>query len=375
MTIPDFDSLPRDCWATINTAQLSENLRRLKAVAGVPVMAVVKANGYGHGYENAACAFIAGGASYLGVATLSEGLLLRKLGIEIPVLVVGGMLPADIVLAAQAALDFFVWQPDHIQALRDMPKGSGLIRAHLKVDTGMGRSGCMPNEALAIAQALKTISGVELTGLCTHFASADIPGIDDTARQIEKFDQVIAALAVSGIRPRIIHAANSPGTLYFVQARYDMVRVGITAYGIPPDTGLKIPDGVKPALGWRARITSTKILPAGHGISYGSEYKLPAPTRVGVLPVGYADGYRRTPKNVNSVLVEGRECKVLGRVCMDQCMIDLGGFGDITGAEAILVGEQGGKNISVDDLAQRWGTISYEVLTGIAMRVPRRVMS
>jgi alanine racemase len=367
-----FDTLPRDCWVTINSAQLAENIRRLQMVAGCPILAVIKANGYGHGYENAAKAFLKGGATYLGVATLSEGLLLRKLGITAPVLVICGMLPPEITLAAEAGLDFFVWRPDHIKALREIA-AKHPVRAHLKVDTGMGRGGCLPDEAAQIAMELQAIKGVEITGLCTHFASADVPGIDDTDRQIAKFDMAIAALAAAGIRPRIIHAANSPGGLYYPKARYDMVRFGIVCYGVPPDGDCwSTPDGVKSALTWHAKITSTKILPAGHGVGYGGAYKLSAPKRIGVLPVGYGDGFRRIV-GVNTVLVDGQERKVLGRVCMDQCMIDLDGFGDITGAEIMLIGQQGNAEISTETLARRWNTNPYEVFTGIAARVPRRV--
>jgi alanine racemase len=150
-----------------------------------------------------------------------------------------------------------------------------------------------------------------------------------------------------------------------------MERLGIAAYGASPDPARKLPDGVKLALTWRARIVESKILPAGHGVSYGGTYKLSAPQRIGVLPVGYGDGFRRMEGN--TVLVEGHERKILGRICMDHCMVDLDGFGDITGGEAILIGEQRGKVISADDVAKRWGTISYDVYTGIAARVARRV--
>ncbi|MEJ0063786.1 MAG: alanine racemase [Alphaproteobacteria bacterium] len=366
-----FDTLPRDCWVDIDASQLADNIRILQAHAGCPALAVIKANGYGHGYQNAARAFLVGGASYLGVASLSEGMLLRQMGITAPVLIICGMLPAEMATAAQAGLEFFVWRSDHVTALREMPKGRKPIRVHLEIDTGMGRGGCWPEEAVQIAQELRQIEGIELAGLCTHFASADILDIDDTPRQIDRFNQAIAALAAVGIRPEIIHAANSPGSLYFPQARYDMVRLGVVAYGVPPDEGLAIPDGVKTALTWRARITSTKILPADHGVGYGSEYTMPSSSRIGVLPVGYADGFRRVPKNINTVLIEGQERKVLGRVCMDQCMIDLSGLGDITGAEAILIGRQGDRQISVEDVARRWNTNPYDVYTGIATRVPR----
>lgn len=371
-----FDMTPRDCWVEINAAQLAENVRRLQAYVDRPLLVAVKANGYGHGYEIAARAFVKGGARYLGVANYAEGLLLRQLGLNIPVLVLSGLLPEEMALAAQAGLDFFVFRPDHIEAMRQMPKPAQGIRVHIKVDTGMGRLGCKPEEVAALGAALKEISGVTIAGMATHFAVASRPNNDHTNGQIDAFDRAIASLAAIGIRPEIIHAANSSGALYHPRARYDMVRVGIVAYGVPPSSivGNVIPEGVQTALTWHARVTSSKRMAAGSTISYGCEYTLPTEARVGVLPVGYADGFFRIPKNVNSVLVEGRECKTLGRINNDQCMIDLGEMPDVTGAHAVLLGKQGEKEISVHDLAQRWETNTYSVYANIAMRVPRRVM-
>ncbi len=378
MTVPFniFDTLPRDCWVNIDTAQLADNVRRLQAHIGRPVLVAIKANGYGHGYENAARAFLAGGARYLGVANYAEGFLLRQLGIAAPVLVLNGMMPNEMVLAAQAGLDFFVWRPDHIAALRQMPKTSTPVRAHIKVDTGMGRLGCFPEEVAQIGEALKSMPNVTIAGLATHFAIASIPDNEHTNGQIAKFDQAIASLAAIGIRPEIIHAANSSGALYHPRARYDMVRVGIVAYGVPPSAvvGPDIPEGVKTALTWHARVTSSKILPANSSVSYGCEYVMPKDARIGILPVGYADGYHRIPKNANSVLIEGQERKILGRINMDQCMVDLDGLPDITGAEAVLLGKQGGKEISVGELSRRWETNTYGVYVGISPRVPRRIV-
>lgn len=368
-----FDNLPRDCWVDIDTAQLSENLRRLIRAVEKPVLAVVKANGYGHGYINAAQAFLAGGAAYLGVANLAEGLVLRQAGIDAPVLVMCAMLPGEMKLAAAAGFEFLVWRQDHITALREIAGKVKPARVHLKINTGMGRLGCRPHEAVAIARELQTIPGVELTGLATHFASAYNPAIPDTDKQIEHFNETIAALAAAGIHPKIIHAANSSGALYYPKGRFDMVRFGISMYGVPGEL-IELPEGVKPALSWHARITATSVLPKGHGVSYAGEYVMPEEGRIGVLPVGYVDGFQRVPKNVNTVLVEGVERKTLGRICMDQCMIDLNGLGDITGAEVVLIGRQKEAEISVRDVAKRWGTNAYDVYCDIAARVPRRAI-
>jgi alanine racemase len=237
----------------------------------------------------------------------------------------------------------------------------------------MGRLGCFPDEVVAIASELKNIPGVAIAGLATHFAKAGPPGSEFTGSQIDKFDEAIAALETVGIRPEIIHASKS-GTINHPRPRYDMVRLGMIAYGVAPAVeGFVLPAGVRTALTWHARITSTKILPKGHGISYGAQYVMPKDARVGILPVGYADGYRRV-LDVNSVLIDGQERKILGSVNMDQCIVDLDGFPDITGNKVDLIGRQGDKKITVQYLAQRWNTNSYSVYTSIHTRVPRRVV-
>ena len=367
-----FDSLPRDCWVDINTAQLTQNLRALQKIANTPVLAVVKSNGYGHGLMHAAKAFLAGGAQYLGVATLSEALILRDEGITAPILIICGLLPHDMIRAAQQSIEFFVWRKDHLEALRAAANPANPIRVHLKINTGMGRLGCWPHEAADMARELQAIKGVTIQGLATHFASAYNPTLPDTNKQIALFNECIASLKAINIRPAIIHAANSSGALCYPDGRYDMVRIGISLYGVPGDM-IPLPDNVKTTLEWKARIISTNILPKGHGVSYSSEYIMPHEGRVGVLPVGYADGFQRVPKNVNTVLVEGQERPILGRMCMDQCLVDLTGFDDITGSEVVLIGKQGDKELYVKDIAKRWGTNAHDVYCGISPRVPRHV--
>lgn len=365
-----FDTTYRDCWVEINFNQLAENVRHLQLVAQRPCLVAVKGNAYGHGYEIAAKAFVKGGARYLGVANYGEGLLLKQCGLTVPILILGGMLPEEMALAAAAGLEFFVFRQDHVDALRQMPKSTP-IRVHIKVDTGMGRLGCFPDEVAGLGSALQSIPGVVIAGLATHFAKAGPPGSEFTENQIHKFEQAIAALAVKGIRPDVIHASKS-GTLYHERPRYDMVRLGIIAYGVAPAVeGFVLPDGVRTALTWHARITSTKILPQGATVSYGGSYVMPKEGRVGILPVGYADGYRRLT-DVNSVLIDGKERKIIGSINMDQCMVDLDSLPDITGSKVDLIGVQGDKKITVQYLAQRWNTNSYSVYTGIHTRVPRR---
>ena len=378
MTVPFniFDTLPRDCWLTIDTAQLTENIRLLQKEVDRPVLVAIKANGYGHGYENAARAFLAGGARYLAVANYAEGYILRQLSITAPILILNGIQPPEMVLAAAAQLEFFVFRPDHLEALREMPKTGEPIRVHIKVDTGMGRLGCMPEEVASFGEALSQIKGIKIAGLATHFAIASRPNNDHTNGQIDKLEFAAAALAAKNIRPEIIHAANSSGALYHPRARFDMVRFGIVAYGVPPSSivGPIVPTGVKTALTWHAKVTSSKVLPAGSTLSYGCEYTLPREARVGILPVGYADGFHRIPKESNTVLIEGKERKILGRVNMDQSIVDLEGLPDMTNVEVVLLGKQKGAELTVNELAKRWETNTYGVYVGISPRVPRRIL-
>ncbi|HEU0117510.1 MAG TPA: alanine racemase [Alphaproteobacteria bacterium] len=368
----NFDELTRDCWVEINAAQLTENVRILKKQVNCPVLVAVKGNAYGHGYDIASRAFVKGGASYLGVANYSEGVAVRNSGVTVPILIMSGSLSAEMKLAAAAGMDFFIFRPDHVEAVKQMATGMRPVRIHIKVDTGMGRLGCSPQEALEIAKTLKNIPNVTIAGLATHFALT-APGNDFLPKQVALFDEAVKAFAAAGIRPEIIHAGKS-ATIHDRHLNYDMIRLGIIAYGITPSIagGFEIPAGVGPALTWKARITSSKIFPAGAKISYGCEYEMPKQGRVGVLPVGYADGYQRVPKEVNTVLIDGRECRAIGRINMDQCMIDLGDMPDMTGAEVVLLGKQKNAELSVMELSKRWETNTYGVYNGIMARVPRR---
>ncbi len=250
----------------------------------------------------------------------------------------------------------------------------GLIAGvHLKIDTGMTRLGCHPQDAADLARAVRAAAGLRLEGVFTHLARADETtgdGAATTARQLDAFETALTALDDAGLRPALVHAANSAGALAVPRSRYDMVRLGIAMYGLSPGPQVRLPEAVRPALTWRSVLARVEDVPPGRGVSYGHLHHTTAVQRIGTVPVGYADGWRRVAGN--EVLVAGVRVPVLGRVCMDQCMVDLDRVpGAAVGDEVVLIGSQGTERISGDDVGGRWGTIGYEVVCGIGRRVPR----
>lgn len=361
-------------WLEIDLGAIRGNLRQLRAIAGpAGVMAVVKANAYGHGAVPVSQAAVAAGAAWLGVARVDEGLALRAAGLDAPVLVLGYTPP---VLAPEAighALRLTVFDVETARAYAAAALAQGReVVVHVKVDSGMGRLGVLPGEARALFQALAVLEGLRVEGVFTHLAASDMADPTFTQQQLATYDGVLDALSEAGLRPPLVHAANSAGTLAYPAARYDLVRSGIALYGLDPSDEVPCPQGFRPALTWKTGVAQVKTLPAGHGISYGPEYVTSAPETVAVLPVGYADGFRRVPKNVNEVLIAGRRAPVRGRVCMDQMVV---GVNDIPGVragdEVVLLGTQGEARISAEALARRWGTINYEVTSGVMARVGR----
>lgn len=372
---------------TGNVAAVLRELRRGRGGAAPAVMAVVKADGYGHGAVPVARAALAGGASWLGVARAQEALELREAGLRAPVLLLGHV-PADSITELVAAgVSLTAWSAGQAAAIgcaagRAGAAGAGPARVHLKVDTGMGRIGCRPDEALDLARTVAEADGVELEGLFTHLACADTPDRGATGDQLTAFAGVVTQLASAGLRPPLVHAANSAGTFTVAvrpghpEGGYDLVRFGIAMYGLSPGAQVPLPRDITSALAWKSVLAQVKQVPPGRGISYGHTYTTTRSERIGTVPVGYADGWRRGA--ANEVLVGGRRVPVVGRVCMDQCMVNLDAVPQArVGDEVVLVGDQaaaggGGQRISADDVAQRWGTIGYEVVCGIGRRVPRR---
>ena len=358
-------------WLEIDLIQLKENLSELQKMTGKPVMAVVKANAYGHGLVDIALAAEAAGSPWCGVARLEEALALRQAGVNAHILVLGYTPPGSAVLAAVENISLAVYDRSTAQAYAAAGIESGkTLNVHLKIDSGMGRLGVFPEEGVEMAKYLRSLPGINLQGLFTHFARADEPELPATNQQLAKFANLVKDLEKDNLKPEFVHASNSGGTLAFNDAWYDFVRPGIAMYGLSPSSKALVPAALKPILSWKTRLISVKELPAGYGVGYGHRYVLTKPEMIGALAIGYADGFRRVPGN--EVLIAGKRAKVIGSVCMDQCMVQLGDIPEAKiGDEVVIIGKQGEQTITADDVAARWGTINYEVIAGIAARVSR----
>jgi alanine racemase len=358
-------------WLEIDLSAVQQNIRKIQSITAVRSLAVVKANGYGHGMVEAARAAVSGGAAWLCVARIDEALALRQAGLSLPLLVMGYCMPERVPEAITHEIRLAVFDPDLTQSFAAQARAvGGVLRVHVKLDTGMGRLGVFPERALDLIRQFSGQPELAVEGLFTHFARADEPQLETTMQQMERFNRVIDSLTELDLRPRLVHAANSAAALNFPQARYDLVRPGIAIYGLHPSQQAPLPDGFAPALAWKARLASIKAIPAGHGISYTHRYTTRRTERIGVLPVGYADGFRRRPGNF--ALVGGQRVPVVGGICMDQCMLQLDSVPQVQpGDEVVLIGRQGDQTITSEELAQEWGTINYEVVCGLAARLPR----
>lgn len=368
--------MPKDtekysAWLEIDLGAIRNNVNKLIQISGKPVMAIVKANGYGHGMLESALAAVKGGATWCGVARVEEGIALREAGLTCNILVMG-FTPADQVIEAiQHGLTLTVYDPqvakEYAQKARNARKKLCL---HVKFDSGMGRLGLFPEDGLPFMRWLNDQPEFTVEGVFSHFARADEPDLETTSWQIERFNSLVRALESEGIRPPLVHSSNSAGILYHPDGRFDLVRSGIAIYGLDPSSQAPLPHGFIPALSLKARLTSVKELPAKHGVGYNYYYVTDAPERVGVVSIGYADGFRR--RKGSMTLIHGKRTPVVGMVCMDQCMVSLKDLPEARiGDEVVLIGRQGDQHLSMEEVAKDWGTINYEVATGMANRLPR----
>ena len=358
-------------WLEIDLTAIQHNIHEIQRLTRKPVMAVVKANGYGHGMAEVALAAQRAGAQWMGVSRIEEGFELRKAGITSHILVLGYTRPSRIAEAAANNISLTVY--DHGIALAyaaEAQKAGFRVKVHVKFDTGMGRLGLFPENNLDFIKWMHDLNAIELEGIFTHFARADETDRASVQEQMTRFTRLVKNIEAMGMRPPLIHTSNSAATIYHPQAHYDLVRPGNAIYGLNPSPEAPLPASFQRALSWKASLISIKTYPAGHGISYGHRYHTSREERIGVIPVGYGDGFRRV--NGNMALIHGQRVPVVGSVCMDQCMIQLDSIPDAQiGDEVVLIGQQGAEQITVDELAVRWGTINYEVVCGLANRLPR----
>jgi Alr-MurF fusion protein len=368
----------RPTWLEVDLSAIARNTQLVSALVGpaVRVLVSLKADAYGHGALRVARTVLRNGASWLGVATVSEAEPLRAAGVTAPILVFGYTAPWQAREAVRLDLRVAVYSLDTARALSQAAIDlGGEVRVHTKVDTGMARLGLRAEDTdgiIAFCEALRALPGLRAEGIFTHFATADSADQRYAHRQLDRFNSVLAALDAHGLRPPLVHAANSAALLRLPEAHFDMVRPGVAIYGLPPSDEVRLPEEFRPALAFKTQVAQVKWIPAGEGVSYGATYVTSAPTRIAVLPVGYADGFRRAPATWGEVLVRGQRAPLVGRVCMDQCMIDVTHVAGVRqGDEVVLIGRQGDDALTAEQVAGRLGTIAYEVVAALLARVPR----
>ena len=352
--------VPSRTWAEIDLGAVRHNVRVLKRRArGARLMAVVKADAYGHGSVPVSLAALEAGADSLAVVTAEEGAELRRAGVRAPILVFTDLLPEKLPLAEEHSLAVTAHSVASARHIATLPN----LHAHLKINTGMNRWGVEPDE---VGEARK-ILGSQLSGVYTHFASADSDE-GATRRQMEAFEAVLAAHPFGGA---LVHAANSAATLWYPRSHYACVRPGVALYGLHPagDGGDPLEEGLRPAMALRSYVAHVRRLKPGDGVSYGLTFVAEAPMFAATVPVGYAEGYRRALSGRAEALIRGERRPLLGRVTMDACVFGADESVEV-GDEVVLLGEQGGERITAEELGLRAGTLNYEVTTGVD---PRRV--
>ena len=365
----------RWAWAEVDLGAIGHNVETLKALTPSETlfMAVVKADGYGHGASEVAQAALAAGADRLGVATVDEGVRLRKAGITAPVQILSEPPASATPLLVRYGLRPALYSPEFAAALSRAGVAAGsAVPFHLKVNTGMNRIGVDWADAGSFAELLRALPGIALEGVFTHFATADIPGDWDFERQVERFASAVGDLRGRGMDPGIVHAANSPATILHPQTHLGMVRCGIALYGLHPCDATRDRIDLRPAMAIKTRVSQVRRVPMGEGVSYGLTWRAASPTTIATLPLGYADGVRRGLSGAMRILLGGVECRQVGRICMDQFMVEIPRGVDVgVGDEAVLVGSQGECTLTVDEQAEHLGTINYEVACGYGARLAR----
>jgi len=361
-------------WAEINLGAIAHNVREIRRFIkpDVCLMAVVKSNAYGHGIIEAAQCVLANGAGALGVGRLSEGIHLRKSGIDVPVLIFGFTPPQLAGKLVEYNLTQTVYSLETARKFSEAALASGgNIRIHLKIDTGMGRLGVMPDsidKCILIAQ----LPGLHMEGIYTHFATADSKNRSYANKQLNIFKDLLDKLHKEGLHIPLRHAANSAATINIPEAHFDMVRCGILLYGLYPSADVKKDAlSIRPAMALKSRVIHLKKVPSGTRISYGDFYETKKPAIIATVSAGYGDGVNRLLSSSGSMLVRGRRMRIIGRICMDMTMLDVGSLDISRGDEVVIFGNQGDEFIGADEVAAAVNTIGYEILTSIPSNLHR----
>jgi alanine racemase len=370
------DSFYRPTWVEISLDALRHNVTAFRKVLPEPmhIMAVVKADAYGHGAVQVAQEAIRAGASYLAVAFLDEALELRRAGITEPILVLGYTSAFGVKLAAEYKVTINVYSDEVLAAIAEQIDPTTPLNIHVKLDTGMGRLGLQDeNEAVAFIERAMAIPGVTVQGLFTHFACADETDKTYTYEQHGRFDRIVEHFRGKGISFPYLHTGNSATAIDLPDLTYNMVRLGISMYGLYPSEDVNQSRvELHPVMSMKTAVVMIKTMPEGAGISYGATYRTKANETIATLPVGYADGYTRLLTGKTEALVHGKRVPVVGRICMDQCMVDVSAVEGVkVGDEVVLFGLQGEEEIPVEELAHKIGTIPYEIICMVSHRVPR----
>ncbi len=364
-------------WAEINLSALAHNLGEVRRLVGsdTEIAAVVKANAYGHGLVEAARTFLSAGADRLAVARVEEGLALRAAGIDAEILVMGFSPPFLYDAALEHRLTLTVFDPNLAEVLSDTAgRRRDTARVHLELDTGMGRLGIpVDRDVYRRVASIAFLPHLEIEGLYTHFANADRADKTHAQQQLVAFVEVVCSLGQDGIDIPLLHAANSAALIDLPESRLNMVRPGIMLYGLYPSAEVDREQvDLRPAMTLKAQVGFVKRVPAGFCVSYGSTYTTPAPTVLATVPCGYGDGYSRRLSNRGTVLIHGKRAPVVGRVCMDYIVVDVGHIPDVVvGDEVVIFGRQGESELHVDEVASLLDTINYEVVCAVSARVPR----
>ncbi|WP_227764676.1 alanine racemase [Zhaonella formicivorans] len=368
----------RPVWAEVDLNAIAHNLREVRRIIPktTKIMAIVKANAYGHGAFQVAQRALETGADYLGVALLAEAVQLREHGIASPIMILGYTSEEDYPEVIKHAITQTVFTYRQAQRLSEAAQTlNQTAKIHIKVDTGMGRIGFQSTEqAIQEITAIAKLPGIEIEGLFTHMAKSDAKDKTYSQMQLEKFLWVCREVEKAGVKVALKHAANSGAIIDLPEAHLDIVRPGIMLYGLyPSDEVDKSKLQLQPAMSLKAKIVHLKEVEAGTSISYGCTFTTKKRSRIATLPLGYADGYTRLLSNKGVALVRGCRVPVVGRVCMDQCMLDVSDVESVAvGDEVVLLGRQGEAVISVDEVAESIGTINYEVVCMVSYRVPRK---